>query len=213
MATRKQVQAADTSTQEKIKQAARQVFHHKGYAATRTRDIAEAAGINLALLNYYFRSKEKLFDLIMLETMQAFLQSMAVVFNDSSSTLQEKIQTMTDRYIDLLVEEPGIPLFIMSELRAHPGQLMEKLHMKEMLMKSVFVRQYQQAVREKKIPALPFLHFLMNLMSLIVFPFIASPILQRMGDLNDRSYQNLLRERKALIPRWIAAMMKVKSLS
>ena len=62
--------AADPSTEEKIKIAARSVFHKKGYAATRTRDIAEEAGINLALLNYYFRSKEKLIDIIMTETMQ-----------------------------------------------------------------------------------------------------------------------------------------------
>ena len=50
------------STEEKIKAAARKVFMEKGYGASRTRDIAEEAGINLALLNYYFRSKEKLFN-------------------------------------------------------------------------------------------------------------------------------------------------------
>ena len=54
----------DISTEEKIKEAARKIFHKKGYAGTRTRDIAEEAGINLALLNYYYRSKEKLFELI-----------------------------------------------------------------------------------------------------------------------------------------------------
>ena len=55
------------STEEKIKEAARRVFTKKGYAATRTRDIAEESGYNLALINYYFRSKEKLFDIVMLE--------------------------------------------------------------------------------------------------------------------------------------------------
>lgn len=64
--------AIDTSTEEKIKEAARTVFHKKGFAATRTRDIAEEAGINLALLNYYFRSKQRLFELIMVETTAAF---------------------------------------------------------------------------------------------------------------------------------------------
>ena len=62
----------DLSTEEKIKAAARKVFTQKGYSATRTRDIAEEAGLNLALLNYYFRSKEKLFELIMAEKMQQF---------------------------------------------------------------------------------------------------------------------------------------------
>jgi len=68
----------DLSTETKIKEAARVVFYKKGFSATRTRDIAEEAGINLALLNYYFRSKEKLFEIIMFETFSAFVQSMAV---------------------------------------------------------------------------------------------------------------------------------------
>jgi AcrR family transcriptional regulator len=63
MAKKKEVKALDTTTEAKIKNAARVVFHKKGFAATRTRDIAEEAGINLALLNYYFRSKEKLFEI------------------------------------------------------------------------------------------------------------------------------------------------------
>src|SRR5690606_19330293 len=92
----------DTSTEEKIKNAARLVFNQKGYAGTRTRDIAEQAGINLALLNYYFRSKQKLFDLIMLETMQDFIQSMKTVFNDKNTSLQSKVEAVASRYIDLL---------------------------------------------------------------------------------------------------------------
>lgn len=57
----------DLSTEQKIIEAARKVFTRKGYSATRTRDIAEEAGLNLALLNYYFRSKQKLFELVMAE--------------------------------------------------------------------------------------------------------------------------------------------------
>ena len=64
---RKSKPETNLSTEEKFKEAARVVFTRKGYAATKTRDIAEEAGLNLALLNYYFRSKEKLFEIIMLE--------------------------------------------------------------------------------------------------------------------------------------------------
>lgn len=60
----------DISTEEKIKEAARKIFMEKGFGSTRTREIAEAAGINSALLNYYFRSKEKLFEIIMMESVQ-----------------------------------------------------------------------------------------------------------------------------------------------
>src|ERR1700751_6460756 len=94
------------STEEKIKQAARKIFMQKGYAATRTRDIAEEAGINLALLNYYFRSKEKLFDLIMLESLHDFRQHIIVALNDEKTSLESKIETLVSNYIDLLINQP-----------------------------------------------------------------------------------------------------------
>ena len=76
MVKEKEITAKDLSTEEKIKAAAKKLFTQKGFAATRTRDIAEEAGINLALLNYYFRSKEKLFELVMKENVQLFLGTM-----------------------------------------------------------------------------------------------------------------------------------------
>src|SRR6187455_3136142 len=133
---------ADLSTEEKIKSAARLVFTKKGYAATRTRDIAEEAGINLALLNYYFRSKEKLFNLIMLETFSEFAKSIVVIFNDETTSLDNKVETIASAYIDLLILEPQIPLFIMSEIRSHPDQLLKAINAKSIIANSAFARQY-----------------------------------------------------------------------
>ena len=203
--------ANDPTTEEKIKHAAREVFHQKGYAATRTRDIAQAAGINLALLNYYYRSKEKLFDIIMMETMQAFMQTIIVTINDPKSTLQPKMELMAERYIDLFKVEPEIPLFIMIELRSNAKNLLDHIRPKEVLMQSVFAKQFQQAVKEGKIPPQPFLHFMMNLMGMIIFPFVAAPMFKNIGELNDKQYIAVLEERKQMIPLWIKAMMKVKS--
>src|SRR3954468_13817719 len=102
MKSKKAKPEVDSSTEEKIKNAARSVFHKKGFAATRTRDIAEAAGINLALLNYYFRSKEKLFNLIMMETFSGFIKSIIIIFNDETTSLENKVETIASAYIDLL---------------------------------------------------------------------------------------------------------------
>src|SRR5579859_5707706 len=90
----------EASTEEKIMEAARKLFTQRGYAATRTRDIAEEAGINLALLNYYFRSKEKLFDIIMLESLHDFRQHIIVALNDEKTSLENKIETLVSNYID-----------------------------------------------------------------------------------------------------------------
>ena len=209
MATKKAI-AVDTSTEEKIKNAARTVFHKKGFAATRTRDIAEEAGINLALLNYYFRSKQKLFDLIMLESMQGFFSSVNVVFNNDKTTLENKIETVVHNYIDLLIENPDIPMFILSELRAHPNELIAKMGMKEIIMQSFFIRQFHQAIKDGKITAVNPLHFIINLMGMTVFPFVGSPILKGIGNLTQKGFNDLMTERKALIPKWIKATLKAK---
>jgi AcrR family transcriptional regulator len=201
----------DTTTEQKIKHAAREVFHQKGYAATRTRDIAQAAGINLALLNYYYRSKEKLFDIIMMETMQAFMQTIIVVINDPKTTLQQKMELMAERYIDLFKVEPEIPLFVMIELRSNAKNLLEHIRPKEILMQSVFAKQFQQAIKEGKVAPQPFLHFMMNLMGMIIFPFVAAPMFKNIGELNDKQYLAIIEERKKMIPLWIKAAMKVKS--
>ena len=108
---------ANISTEEKIKEAARKVFTTKGYSATRTRDIAEEAGINIALLNYYFRSKEKLFDLVMSEKAQKLFGVIAPIFNDRKTTLETKIELFTTTYIEMLIENHELPLFVLSEIR------------------------------------------------------------------------------------------------
>ncbi|MGC4234628.1 MAG: TetR/AcrR family transcriptional regulator [Niabella sp.] len=210
MAKGKEAKKLDTSTEEKIKEAARAVFHKKGYAATRTRDIAEEAGINLALLNYYFRSKEKLFDIIMLETVFGFMQNMAMVLNDEKSSLEEKVELIASNYIDLLTKEPDIPIFMLSEIRNNAGGLLEKLPIRQLVMNSTFFKQHLEAVAKGKIVEPNPIHFLMNLLSLVVFPFIAQPLLQGISGLNETQFNKLMQERKKLIPVWVKAIMKAK---
>ena len=210
MKAKKVKPTVDHTTEEKIKQAAKVIFHQKGYAATRTRDIAEEAGINLALLNYYFRSKEKLFDIIILESLQEFRQFMLVAFNDEKTSLESKIETMVCNYIDLLIDQPDIPLFILSEIRNNPQALIAKMSPKEPFMKSTFAKQFQLAVKAGKIMPIHPLHYLMNLIGMIVFHFVGSPVLKTVGGLKQEDFNALMQQRKVLIPKWLKAISKVK---
>lgn len=200
----------DLSTETKIKEAARTVFYKKGFSATRTRDIAEEAGINLALLNYYFRSKEKLFEIIMLETFSAFVQSMTVILNDENTSLENKVELIANRYIDFIIREPEVPTFLISEIRNNPQELLEKLPVKQIINNSVFFKQHGEAVKQGLIMEPHPLHFLLNLLGLVVFPFIAKPLIMGGQDLDIEQFNALMIERKSLIPIWIAAMMKAK---
>ncbi len=196
----------DHSTEEKIKQAARKIFTQKGYAAARTRDIAEEAGINLALLNYYFRSKEKLFDMVMGEQMQQFIRGMRGVFHNEDKTLIQKVTEMADNYIELLKANPDLPIFVLSEIRANPEKFAAKMNVKSVIANSHFMKQIAEETKGKLHP----IHFLMNIMGLVVFPFIASPLLKTIGNLKHSEFNNLMEERKKMIPIWIKAMLKAK---
>ena len=201
---KKKVVEVDLSTEEKIKDAAQKVFLKKGYAATRTRDIAEEAGINLALLNYYFRSKEKLFDLIMLEKLEKFFGAIAPVLNNAGASLDQKIILFSSNYIDLLTTNPELPLFILSEVRHNPDRFAHKLPVAKVA-ESHFMKQ----LLEKR-PDINPIHFLMNLLAISVFPFIMKPIFHASGIMNEKAFQMRMEERKALIPKWVNAMLKAK---
>lgn len=200
----------DTSTEEIIKEAARTVFYKKGFAATRTRDIAEEAGLNLALLNYYFRSKAKLFDIIMTETVAAFIKEILMILNNENTSLEEKIHLIAEKYIDQIIKNPEIPTFIVTEIRSNLSGLLKKLPIKDAFEISVFFTQHRKAVEEGRINEPNPLHFLMNLMGLIVFPFIAKPLLMGARNLKEEEYNQLMVERKKMIPIWVQSMFNLK---
>lgn len=196
-------------SEQKIIAAAFQVFQSKGYAATRTRDIAEAAGINLALLNYYFRSKEKLFEIILLQSMADFMGIMTTVINDEQTTLEKKVENIIDAYHKMLHEKPSIPLFILSELRqGNHAVLLKASGLKKIYQKSHFAKQYQVGVDKGKYASRPMLWLIMNMMSLTIFPFMAEPLLRVVGDLDNKEYQLFLSTRKDFIVKWVLQTLK-----
>jgi len=197
----------DISTEERIKAAARKVFHQKGFAGTRTRDIAEEAGINHAMLNYYFRSKEKLFEMVMMETMAQFFKGVNLMLNDEKTSLDEKIDLIVSNYVDLLLKEPELPTFILNEVRPNPQAFVEQNPIKEALTHSVLTRQYAEAVARGEITEPNLMQAILNVIGLVIFPFIAKPILTSIINIPEEQYKALMLQRKTLIPQWIKAML------
>ncbi|WP_018628597.1 TetR/AcrR family transcriptional regulator [Niabella aurantiaca] len=193
------------SSEEKIKEAARKVFMEKGYAATRTRDIAEAAGINLALLNYYFRSKEKLFELVMQEKLSSFFGLMLPVLQDPASSLSDKIHTIADRYINMLADNPDLPLFVLNAMRNAPKKFVAMLKGADHVLHSVFARQ----LKEQNPDVAPEQLFI-NIIALCIFPFAMRPGLEVLSPEIGVQFNTLMEERKKLVPKWMKAMLKVK---
>jgi AcrR family transcriptional regulator len=196
------LKSKDASTEEKIKEAARIVFTQKGYSATRTRDIAEEAGINLALLNYYFRSKEKLFELVMAEKVAKLFGVIAPVVNNNTTSLDEKVTSIVDAYITMLSENPGLPLFVLSEIRNNPKHFGNRIQAGKLLTESFFVKQ----LAERKPDVHP-LHFIINVLSMCIFPFIAKPVFESAGVMTSEQLNAFAEERRTLIVKWFQAMI------
>lgn len=203
MAKKAAKQQTDLGTEGRILEAARNVFTRKGYAATRTRDIAEEAGINLALLNYYFRSKEKLFEVVMVEKIQTLFGVLAPVLNESNTTLDAKIERAADMYITGLLANPDLPLFVLNELKNNPERFIAQVHAGELLKNSEFVKQLKEARPDVH----PF-QLLSSILGMLIFPFIARPIFQQAGGVPDDAYNRLLEQRKTLVPELVKKMLK-----
>ena len=199
MATSGKEKKLDISTEEKILESARKVFMQKGYSATRTRDIAEDAGINLALLNYYFRSKEKLFLQVMAEKLHQLFGMVLPIVNNDDLSLYEKIETLVDKYIDLLVDNPDLTIFVLNEIKVNPDNFKETVHIQEILKDSSLIRQ----LKDKR-PDVDPVQILSSMLGMLIFPFIAKPILfPEMFD-----FKRFMKDRKILITKWIKALIE-----
>lgn len=114
------------TTEEKIKQAATKVFMEKGFDGTTTRDIAAEANINLALLNYYFRSKQKLFDSVFDEIIQLFFEGINTVLSQPIP-LKEKITAFIDYDFRMLRQSPDMVFFILNEMHRNPNRFVPSI--------------------------------------------------------------------------------------
>jgi len=199
----------DQATEERIKVAAGTLFTLKGYASTTMRDIAAHAEVNSALVNYYFRSKENIFQMIMREKIQTFFSSIFPYLFDEQTTLQQKLSSVVDKYINTFSQEPNLPLFVFGEIQKNPNELSSLFPIfssqNQVLRDSSFFKQLHE-----QNPHLNPLHFILNFLGITIFPFIASPVLISFGMESSENFEKIMEERKKLIPQWMNQMLLIK---
>ena len=192
----------DATTEDKILAAARKVFIAKGMAGARMQDIADEAGINKALLHYYFRSKEKLFETIFKELSLQFIPRINSVF-ESDLSLYEKIEIFCAEYISKLLENPFIPLFIVNEMNKQPDVFLKKMWGGKKPVVAKLIQQIDQEVRKGNIKKIHPAQLLLNMVSMCIFPFIGKPLCQLVMGINETGYRQLMEDRKKLVPQFI----------
>ncbi|MCI7139587.1 TetR/AcrR family transcriptional regulator [Alistipes sp.] len=170
-----------------ILQAAEREFLTKGYAGARTTSIAEAAGVTHAMLHYYFRTKEHIFERILDEKMHLMGESVLAAFGDPGLPLLERLRNGIERHFDFVAANPDLPRFIVNEVFARPDRY-ELMRQSIERLTTVMFSEVQQALDESAARGITepmdARMLLLDIISLNIFPFIAYPILEPvLGDL------------------------------
>lgn len=194
------------STEGKILEAAKKVFIHKGMYGARMQEIADEAGINKALLHYYFRSKSKLFEAIFEETFKEFVPKAFSVLK-LDKPFEEKIGEFVANYIDIIIENPYMPIFIINEINQNPERLSHLTLMAGVVKGTVF-EEINERVTTGEFREIDPVQLFSSVISMTLFPFLARPIIQGAFDYSDEKFMDYLQERKKLIPEIILSYLK-----
>lgn len=208
VAAAKAAQAAvdqpDVQTEQRILDAAHAVFVRKGSAGARMQDIAAEAGVNQALLHYYFRTKDRLAEAVFRRA-AANLFPRVLEIMSSSETLEEKVAQVVALELDQLSRATYLPGYIISELTHHPeraGQLLASLTgglTPDAVRPRVFtvVRdQIDAQVKAGTMRPIPPEQFVVSLLSLCIFPFAARPMLMALLGMDDRGFERFIDYRR-----------------
>jgi len=191
-----------------ILNAAKRIFERKGMEGARMQEIANEADINKALLHYYFRSKQLLFEAVFKNAFLLLSPQLNKIMN-SDSSLFEKIRGFSNNYISFIIKHPYLPNFIIQELNRNPTfltKLIEKQHFPSI---EKFQNQVDECIANGSITPINSLQLFINLISLNILPFLAAPLLKSFLGVNDTNYQQLLENRKTEVADFIINSIKV----
>jgi len=201
------IKSDDQETETRILDAARTVFLRQGTAGARMAEIAEEAGVNQALLHYYFRNKAGLakavFQRAARQLFPPVLRALA-----SEASLEDKVRTVVEIELDTLLETPLLPGYVLAELNHHPERVEQFVASMtgvsiETVGPRVFDRlgaQIGEAVAAGEMRAIPPEQFVINLLSLCIFPFAARPMLMAVTGMDDGDFRGMIERRKVELP-------------
>jgi TetR/AcrR family transcriptional regulator len=193
------------NSEEKILRAAEEIFLRDGYSGSRMQDIADLAGINKALLHYYFRSKDKLFDKIFEKKATLIFPEMEELLHQSLP-ITELMCIFVERYFKILLENPYMPLFIISTINKADNQsIIEKLPF-ELNKKLIMI--LQKEIEMGKVKNINPFHFIVSVFSMCAFPFMAKPMIMKMTNANDEEFKQLMQSRIFEVQKFVKIILE-----
>ncbi|SOD20303.1 TetR/AcrR family transcriptional regulator [Pedobacter xixiisoli] len=181
--------------EELIKQTAKELFFSKGYLHATTQEIADAAGVNRSLINYYFRSRDLLFQTVYREAVDSLKSQLDKVLYDKID-FQAKISLFIDVYMKELLKYPYRESFLITEICSKNFALKEK---KKSAALVHFLKEVGEEMDKGTIKKGDPIQFMFNLFALMSFPVIMKPLYQKLLDISQEKYNTLIAERKQII--------------
>ncbi|GGW41254.1 TetR/AcrR family transcriptional regulator [Arenibacter certesii] len=194
-------------TEALILESAKEVFQKKGMDGARMQEIANKAGINKAMLHYYYRSKQMLFEAVFHNAFSLLAPELNKVLKDDSS-IEEKVRSFTHNYISFIMKHPYLPNFIIQELNRNPifFETLRKNAAFPSLEK--FENQVAYEVEQGILKPIDGKQLFIHILSLNVFPFVASPLIKGLLHIEDNGFKELMEERKTAVAEFIIASIK-----
>ena len=190
--------AEEAQTEKLIKEKAKILFFQKGLLGATTQDIADEAGVNRALIHYYFRSREQMLDLLLEETLME-KKERAFKILSKSIPFREKIALYIDTVVDYGLKYPHLENFIISETAKNPERMKSFCTQYPIKSSDLIREQLAEEIKKKRIEPISPEHFMVNLAAMCNYPLLAKSVLKTIHGMTETSYKKFLQERKQII--------------
>ena len=191
----------ETTVEQRIVAAAKQVFIEKGFAETCMNDIAVRAGINRSGLHYYFRTKERMFEAVYADIVFSFIPTIHDIIM-RESPVREKLSEIVDVYFALFGKEPGYPLFLVRELQRNADYVLSTVHKLEVEKYALSaVDRLRSGMVAGEIRTMPVEFIVYSFFGLVTVPFMSKPLVERVGLSGGRNFEESLPEWKECVMR------------
>ena len=171
----------EQTTEEKILEAAEKEFLQRGFESARTTSIAKEAGVTHAMLHYYFRTKEKLFEKIISDKMSMLGELMLDSLTKSNLPLFDKLQEAIIRHLDFINANSNLPLFFIREVYSNPKRMrLMATALQTHAKKSICNLQAEidELAERGECRRVDATMLLIDIVSLNIFSFIAQPVME-----------------------------------
>jgi TetR/AcrR family transcriptional regulator len=200
------------NVEQDIINAARSIFQERGFKEATMRDIAAKANINMAMLHYYFRSKDNLFYLVFDETFKILYNRIILIITSEKIDLFEKIRVIVDEYTSFFEKNPHLPSFIMGEIIRNPEIIGKRMKgsLDPVLTTKILADQLQEQYEKGIIRKTSVFSLLINIISLCVFPALAKSVYNEVSGIDPYHLKEANDERKKELADFIINALKIK---